>query len=37
MSTFEALYGRRCNIIASLDNPTNRAVVGPNSLKEIEE
>jgi hypothetical protein len=37
MSPFEALYGRRCNTPVSWDNPTDRAVVGPDLLREMEE
>jgi hypothetical protein len=37
MSPFEALYGRKCNTPASWDNPADRAVVGPDLLKEMEE
>jgi hypothetical protein len=37
MSPFEALYGRKCNTLVSWDNPTDRAMVGPNFLKEMEE
>jgi hypothetical protein len=37
MSPFEALYGRRCNTPVSWDNPTNRAIIGPELLKEMEE
>jgi hypothetical protein len=37
MSPFEALYGRKCNTPVSWDNPTNRAVVGLDLLKEMEE
>ena len=37
MSPFEALYGRKCNTPVSWDNPIDRAVVGPNLLREIEE
>jgi hypothetical protein len=37
MSPFEALYGRKCNTPVSWDNPTDRAVVGPKMLKEMEE
>jgi hypothetical protein len=37
MSPFETLYGRKCNTPVSWDNPTNRAVVGPYLLKEMEE
>jgi hypothetical protein len=37
MSPFEALYGRKCNTPVSWDNPADRAVVGPELLKEMEE
>jgi hypothetical protein len=37
MSPFEALYGRKCNALVSWDNPTNRTVVGPDLLREMEE
>jgi hypothetical protein len=37
MSPFEALYGRKCNTPVSWDNPVDRAVVGPELLKEMEE
>jgi hypothetical protein len=37
MSPFEALYGRKCNTPVSWDNPTDRAVVGPELLKEMED
>jgi hypothetical protein len=37
MSPFEALYGRKCNTPVSWDNPADRAVVGPNLLREMEE
>jgi hypothetical protein len=37
MSPFEALYGRKCNTPVSWDNPADRAVVGPEMLKEMEE
>jgi hypothetical protein len=37
MSPFEALYGRKYNTPVSWDNPTDRAVVGPDFLKEMEE
>ena len=36
MSPFEALYGRKCNTPMSWDNPTDKAVVGPKLLKEME-
>jgi hypothetical protein len=37
MSPFEALYGRKCNTLVSWDNPVDRAVVGPELLKEMED
>jgi hypothetical protein len=37
MSPFETLYGRKCNTPVSWDNPTDRAVVGPDFLREMEE
>jgi hypothetical protein len=37
MSSFEALYGRKCNTPVSWDNPTDREVVGPDLLREMEE
>jgi hypothetical protein len=37
MSLFEASYGRKCNTPVSWDNPTDREVVGPDFLKEMEE
>jgi hypothetical protein len=37
MSPFEALYGRKCNTPVSWENPTDRAVAGPDLLKEMEE
>jgi hypothetical protein len=37
MSSFEALYSRKCNTPLSLDNPTDRVVIGLDLLKEIEE
>jgi DNA-directed RNA polymerase subunit E'/Rpb7 len=37
MGPFEALYGRKCNTLVRWDNPTDRAVVGPDFLKEMEE
>jgi hypothetical protein len=36
-SPFEALYGRKCNTPVSWDNPTDRALVGPDFLREVEE
>jgi hypothetical protein len=37
MSPFEALYGRKCNTPVSWDNPADRAVIGPELLKEMED
>jgi hypothetical protein len=37
MSPFEALYGRKCNTPISWDNPTDRAVVGLDFLREMKE
>jgi hypothetical protein len=37
MSLFESLYGRKRNTPISWDNPANRAVVGLELLKEMEE
>jgi hypothetical protein len=37
MSPFEALYGGKWNTPVSWDNPTDRAVVGPKLLKEMED
>jgi hypothetical protein len=37
MSSFEALYGRKCNTLVSWDNPADRALVGPELLKEMED
>jgi hypothetical protein len=37
MIPFEALYGRKCNTQVSWDNPTDRVVVGPDLLWEMEE
>jgi hypothetical protein len=37
MSPFEALYGRKCNMLVSWDNPVDKVVVGPELLKEMEE
>jgi hypothetical protein len=37
MSPFEALYGRKCNTPVSWDNPADRAVAGPDLLREMEE
>jgi hypothetical protein len=36
MSPFEALYGRMCNTPVRWDNPKDRAVVGPDLLRELE-
>jgi hypothetical protein len=37
MSPFEALYGRKCNTPVRWDNPTDRTVIGPELLKEMED
>jgi hypothetical protein len=37
MNPFEALYERKCNTPIRWDNPFDRAVVGPDLLKEMEE
>jgi hypothetical protein len=37
MSRFEEIYGRNCNTPISWDNPTDRAVIGPELLREMEE
>jgi hypothetical protein len=37
MIPFEALYGRKCNTLVSWDNPTDRAMVGPDLLREMDE
>jgi hypothetical protein len=37
MSPFEALYGIKCNTLVRWDNPADRAVVGLDFLKEMEE
>jgi hypothetical protein len=37
MSTFEALYGKKCNTPVRWDNPANRIVVGLELLREMEE
>ena len=37
MSPFEALYGRKCNTPVSRDNPTDRVVLGPEFLKDMED
>jgi hypothetical protein len=37
MSPFEALYGRKCSTPVSWDNPTDRVVLGPELLKEMED
>jgi hypothetical protein len=34
MSTFEALYRRRCNTHISLDNPNDRSIIWPELLRE---
>jgi hypothetical protein len=37
MNPFEALYGRNCSTPVSWDNPTDRVVLGPELLKEMED
>jgi hypothetical protein len=37
MSPFEALYGRKCNTPLSWDNPTDRVILGPELLKDMED
>ena len=37
MSSYEALYGRRCRTPVTWDNPVNRIVLGPELLKEMEQ
>jgi hypothetical protein len=37
MIPFEVIYGRRCNTSISWKNPTDRVVVGPELLREMEE
>ena len=31
------MYGRKCNTPISLDNPTDRVIVGPKLLKDMED
>ena len=37
MSPFKAMYERKCNIPISWDNPTDRVIVGPELLKDMED
>jgi hypothetical protein len=37
MSPFKALYGRKCNTPVSWENTADRAVVGTNLIKKMEE
>jgi hypothetical protein len=37
ISLFEALYGRNCNTLLNWDNIVDRAIIGPDLLKEMEE
>jgi hypothetical protein len=37
MNSFVELYGRKCNTSVSWDEPTDRVVVGPELIKEMEE
>jgi hypothetical protein len=34
---FEALYGRKCSTPVSWDNPVDKAIIGPDLLREMEE
>jgi hypothetical protein len=36
MSPFESLYGRKCNTTISWENPTDKVVLGPELLKDME-
>ena len=36
LSPFEILYGRKCTTPISWDNPTNRLMVGPEMVQEME-
>jgi transposase InsO family protein len=36
MSPFEAIYGRKCNTLVRWDNPTDRVVLEPAFLKDME-
>ena len=37
MSPFEAMYGRKCNTPIGWDKTTNRVIVGPELLKDMED
>jgi hypothetical protein len=37
MIPFEALYGRKCNILVSWDNPTYRVALGIELFKEMKD
>jgi len=37
MSQFHTLYGKKCKTLVIWDNPTDKAVVGPELLMEMEE
>jgi hypothetical protein len=37
MSPFEALYGTKCNTLVTWGNPKDKAVIGTDLLKEMEE
>ena len=37
MIPFEALYGRKCNTPVNWDNPTDRVVLAPEFLKDMED
>jgi len=37
MSPFEVLYARKCNMPMSWENPTDKVVIGPKLIREMEE
>ena len=37
MGPFKAMYERKCNTPISWDNPTDRVIVGPELLKDMED
>jgi hypothetical protein len=37
MNPFEAIYGRRCNTLVRWDNPSDRAMVGIELIRVMEE
>ena len=34
---FEAMYGRKCNTFVGWDNPTDRVIIGPELLRNMED